>query len=298
MNDSSAESKATTGNSAVEGLLAILDLEPLEQNLFRGMSPQVGWQRVFGGQVIGQALVAASRTVEEERPVHSLHGYFMRPGDPSVPIIYEVDRIRDGGSFTTRRVVAIQHGKAIFSMSASFHAREEGLDHQIDMGEVPGPEDLPSEAELKEKFLAVAPESVRRYWERERPIELRPVDLAHYFSRKKLEPSQKVWVRASSRLPDDARIHSCVLAYASDMTLLDTALFAHGTSVFDNKLQVASLDHAMWFHRPFRADEWLLYSEDSPSASGGRGFTRGSLYTREGVLVASSAQEGLIRVRK
>eukprot|EP00873_Tetraselmis_striata_P024467 jgi/Tetstr1/444731/TSEL_032579.t1 len=262
------------------------------------MSPQVGWQRVFGGQVIGQSLVAASRTVPEERGVHSLHAYFLRPGDPAVPIIYEVDRIRDGGSFTTRRVVAIQHGHAIFSMSASFQKHEEGLEHQMTMPEVTAPEELPSEAELKEKFLAHAPEPVRRYWERDRPIELRPVDLTHYFSRKKLTPAQNVWVRASASLPDDPRIHSCVLAYASDMTLLDTALFAHGTSVFDPKLQVASLDHAMWFHRPFRADEWLLYSEDSPSASGGRGFTRGALYDRAGHLVASVAQEGLIRMRK
>ena len=283
--------------SAVDALLSILDLEPLEHNLFRGMSPQVGWQRVFGGQVIGQALVAASRTVPEERMVHSLHAYFLRPGDPAVPIIYEVDRIRDGGSFTTRRVVAIQHGRAIYSMSASFQKMEEGLEHQTAMPDVPAPEDLPSEAELKEKFLAHAPEAVRRYWERERPIELRPVDLTHYFSRKKLVPSQNVWVRASAPLPDDPRIHTCVLAYASDMTLLDTSLFAHGTSVLDTGLQVASLDHAMWFHRPFRADEWLLYVEDSPSSSGGRGFTRGSLYTRSGELVASVAQEGLIRVR-
>ncbi|WP_428698678.1 acyl-CoA thioesterase II [Stappia sp.] len=284
--------------SAVDDLLSILDLEPLEHNLFRGMSPQVGWQRVFGGQVIGQSLVAASRTVPEDRFVHSLHAYFLRPGDPAVPIIYEVDRIRDGGSFTTRRVVAIQHGCAIFSMSASFQAFEDGLAHQAEMPDVPAPEDLPSEAELKEKFLANAPEPVRRYWERDRPIELRPVDMTHYFSRKKLTPAQNVWVRASAALPDDRRIHSCVLAYASDMTLLDTSLFAHGTSVFDPDLQVASLDHAMWFHRPFRADDWLLYAEDSPSASGGRGFTRGSLFSRDGQLVASVAQEGLIRVRK
>jgi acyl-CoA thioesterase-2 len=284
--------------SAVDDLLSILDLEPLEHNLFRGMSPQVGWQRVFGGQVIGQSLVAASRTVPEDRFVHSLHAYFLRPGDPAVPIIYEVDRIRDGGSFTTRRVVAIQHGRAIFSMSASFQAFEDGLAHQAEMPDVPAPEDLPSEAELKEKFLANAPEPVRRYWERDRPIELRPVDMTHYFSRKKLTPAQNVWVRASAALPDDRRIHSCVLAYASDMTLLDTSLFAHGTSVFDPDLQVASLDHAMWFHRPFRADDWLLYAEDSPSASGGRGFTRGSLFSRDGRLVASVAQEGLIRVRK
>lgn len=284
--------------SAVDDLLSILDLEPLEHNLFRGMSPQVGWQRVFGGQVIGQALVAASRTVPQERSVHSLHGYFLRPGDPAVPIIYEVDRIRDGGSFTTRRVVAIQHGKPIFSVAASFQTFEDGLDHQAVMPDVPMPEDLPGEAELKEKFLAHAPEAVRRYWERDRPIELRPVDMTHYFSRSKLTPSQNVWVRASAALPDDPRIHSCVLAYASDMTLLDTSLFAHGTSVFDPKLQVASIDHAMWFHRPFRADEWLLYAEDSPSASGGRGFTRGSLFSRDGQLVASVAQEGLIRVRR
>lgn len=285
-------------SSAVDNLLSILDLEPLEHNLFRGMSPQVGWQRVFGGQVIGQSLVAASRTVPEDRFVHSLHAYFLRPGDPAVPIIYEVDRIRDGGSFTTRRVVAIQHGRAIFSMSASFQVFEDGLTHQAEMPDVPAPEELPSEAELKEKFLANAPEPVRRYWERDRPIELRPVDMTHYFSRKKLTPAQNVWVRASAPLPDDPRIHTCVLAYASDMTLLDTSLFAHGTSVFDPDLQVASLDHAMWFHRPFRADDWLLYAEDSPSASGGRGFTRGSLFSRDGALVASVAQEGLIRVRK
>lgn len=212
-------------NTAIDNLLQILDLEPLERNLFRGRSPQVGWQRVFGGQVIGQALVAASRTVVEDRHVHSLHGYFLRPGDPSVPIIYEVDRIRDGGSFTTRRVVAIQHGEAIFSMSASFQVHEEGLEHQIDMPDVPTPEDLPSEQELKEKFLSMAPENIRRYWERERPIEMRPVDMTHYFSKKPLPPQQYVWVRATGPLPDDERMHQCALAYASDMTLLDTSLF-------------------------------------------------------------------------
>ncbi|PVB62048.1 acyl-CoA thioesterase II [Labrenzia sp. 011] len=285
-------------NRAIDNLLQILDLEPLERNLFRGRSPQVGWQRVFGGQVIGQALVAASRTVVADRHVHSLHGYFMRPGDPEVPIIYEVDRIRDGGSFTTRRVVAIQHGEAIFSMSASFQIIEEGLEHQSEMPDVPAPEDLPSEQELKEKFLSVAPENVRRYWERERPIEMRPVDMTHYFSKKPLPPQQYVWVRASDPLPDDERIHQCVLAYASDMTLLDTSLFPHGTSVFSPKIQAASLDHAMWFHRPFRADDWLLYATDSMSASGARGMNRGALYTKDGTLIASTAQEGLIRPRK
>ncbi|NBN80218.1 acyl-CoA thioesterase II [Microvirga tunisiensis] len=285
-------------NTAIETLLSILDLEPLEHNLFRGRSPQVGWQRVYGGQVIGQALVAASRTVSEDRHIHSLHGYFLRPGDPAVPIIYDVDRIRDGGSFTTRRVVAIQHGQAIFSMSASFQTLEDGLEHQVDMPDVPMPEDLPSEKDLKEKFLQVAPDNVRKYWERERPIELRPVDLTHYFSAKKLEPTQHVWVRATSRLPDDQRIHQCVLAYASDMTLLDTSLFPHGKSVFSPDIQPASLDHSMWFHRPFRADEWLLYSTDSPSSSGGRGMNRGTLYSRDGQLIASTAQEGLIRLKR
>lgn len=280
--------------TALDNLLATLDLEPVEVNLFRGSSPQVGWQRVFGGLVIGQALMAATRTVDG-RPIHSLHGYFVRPGDPKVPIVYQVDRIRDGGSFTTRRVLAVQHGEAIFSMSASFHAAEEGLDHQIDMPPVPAPEDLPSEEALRDSEIQHAPENVRRYFQRERPIELRPVDLRHYLSREKLAPAQHVWVRATGRLPDDPAIHAAVLAYASDMTLLDTSLFAHGRSVFDKDLQLASLDHAMWFHRPFRADDWLLYAQDSPSASGGLGFNRGSVYDRAGRLVASAAQEGLVR---
>ena len=280
----------------IDALLAILDLERLESNLFRGLSPQVGWQRVFGGQVIGQALVAASRTVEDRKP-HSLHCYFMRPGDPAVPIIYDVDRIRDGNTFTTRRVVAIQHGEAIFSMAASFQIEEPGFEHHLSMPDVPPPEKLPSEAELKQAYLDSAPEPVRRYWERPRPIELRPVDHRNYVSRERLEPTQFVWVRATGRLPDDDGIHRCVLAYASDMTLLDTSLFAHGRTIFDPDLQVASLDHALWFHRPFRADDWLLYAEDSPSASGARGFTRGSLFSRDGRLVASVAQEGLIRQR-
>jgi acyl-CoA thioesterase-2 len=282
--------------NAIETLLSILDLEPLEHNLFRGRSPQVGWQRVFGGQVIGQALVAAARTVDG-RAAHSLHTYFMRPGDPSVPIIYEVDRIRDGKSFATRRVVAIQHGEAIFSMSASFQVEESGFDHQLPMPYVPPPEELPSESDLKALFVEKAPEPVRRYWERERPLELRPVDLRHYLSREPLEPVQQVWIRATGRLPDDPDIHRSVLAYASDMTLLDTSLFAHGRNIFDRDLQVASLDHALWFHRPFRIDEWLLYNEDSPSASGARGFSRGSLFSRDGKLIASVAQEGLIRRR-
>jgi acyl-CoA thioesterase-2 len=284
-------------SDAVATLLDILDLERIEQNIYRGESPDVGWQRVFGGQVIGQALVAAQRTVDEERVVHSLHGYFMRPGDPSVPILYEVDRIRDGRSFTTRRVVAIQHGKAIFSMSASFQVVEPGLEHFLEMPQVAAPEDLPSEKQLADQFIDRAPEGVRRYWERARPIELRPITLEHYISDKKLDPEQNVWFRATGKLPADPAVQQAVLAYASDMTLLDTSLFVHGRAVFDPKLQVASLDHSMWFHRPMNMEEWHLYSQDSPNTSGARGFTRGSIYTRDGQLVASVAQEGLIRER-
>ena len=229
--------------------------------------------------------------------MHSLHAYFMRPGDPSIPIIYEVDRIRDGRSFTTRRIVAIQHGRAIFSMSVSFKVDEGGLEHQIAMPDVPAPEELPNDKQLAERLADIAPENVRRYWQRERPIELRPVNVTHYFSPERLEPTQQVWIRTTGPLPEAAEIHQAVLAYASDMTLLDTSLFAHGKSVFDRSIQVASLDHAMWFHRPFRADEWLLYSQDSPNSSRALGLTRGSIYDRDGVLVASVAQEGLIRQR-
>jgi acyl-CoA thioesterase II len=279
---------------ALDQLLTILDIERLEENLFRGLSPQVGWQRVFGGQVIGQALVAANRTVNG-RLTHSLHAYFLRAGDPSVPIIYNVDRIRDGGSFTTRRVVAVQHGQAIFSMAASFHKEETGLEHQIKMPEVPPPESLPSEAELKACLIDRVPPQVKAYWERERPIEIRPVDLSRYLTPGNHAPSQQVWIRATGELPNDQSLHQCVLAYASDFTLLDTALIAHGRFVFDPKLILASLDHALWFHRKLRADEWLLYAQDSPISGGGRAFCRGMLFTRDGKLVASTAQEGLLR---
>ncbi|QFU14998.1 acyl-CoA thioesterase II [Microvirga thermotolerans] len=283
-------------SSAVANLLKILDLEPLEVNLFRGQSPKTGWQRVFGGQVIGQALVAASRTVEGRQP-HSLHGYFMLPGDPKVPIIYEVDRIRDGRSFTTRRVVAIQHGQAIFSMSASFQVAEDGFSHQAPMPDVPGPEALPSEAEVKAELLPKMPEPMRTYFERERPIEMRPVEIQRYTSTDPGKPIFHVWIRATDRLPDDPAVHQAVLAYASDITLLDSALIPHGRTVFDPKVQAASLDHALWFHRPFRADEWLLYAQDTPNAGGARGFSRGLVFRQDGTLVASVAQEGLIRDR-
>ncbi len=250
---------------ALDQLLAILNIETLEHNLFRGLSPQVGWQRVFGGQVIGQALVAACRTVED-RPAHSLHGYFLREGDPAVPIIYEVDRIRDGKSFSTRRVVAVQHGQAIFSMAVSFHRQEAGLEHQLPMPEVPQPDELPSEAELKERLMDRLPPQMKAYWAHERPIEIRPVDLSRYLSPEKRAPSQLVWIRANGTLGEDLALNQCVLAYASDFTLLDTALIAHGRFAFDPTLMLASLDHAIWFHRPFRADDWLLYAQDSPSS--------------------------------
>jgi acyl-CoA thioesterase-2 len=284
-------------SQALDNLLAILNLEPLEHNLFRGVSPQSGWQRVFGGQVIGQALVAAYRTIED-RACHSLHAYFLRAGDPKVPIIYDVDRIRDGNSFSTRRVVAIQHGQPIFSMAASFHKHEEGLAHQARMPDVPPPESLPSEGELKEHLINRMPEPLKAYWQRERPIEIRPVDLSRYTSPGKRAASQQVWIKANGDLGDNLALNQCVLAYASDFTLLDTALIAHGRFVFDPTLMLASLDHAIWFHRPFRVDDWLLYAQDSPSSAGGRAFCRGTLFTRFGELVASTAQEGLVREKK
>jgi acyl-CoA thioesterase II len=285
-------------SQALGELLAILDLEQLEHNLYRGRSPQVGWQRVFGGQVISQALIAAQRTVDEERFVHSLHCYFMRPGDPAVPIVYQVDRLRDGGSFTTRRVTAIQHGHAIFSLECSFQKEEEGLEHQMEMPSgIPGPEELMSQFELLERSGQRIPEAVRRFWARERPLEIRPVNVEHYTSAEKLPPHQQVWVRLTGALPDDRRLQAAILAYLSDMTLLETSTFAHGRIGFEPEMQMASLDHAMWFHRAHRLDDWLLYTQDSPNAIGARGFSRGSLYSREGALIASTAQEGLVRIR-
>lgn len=283
--------------SALDQLVSLLDLEPIEMNLYRGVSPQDGWQRVYGGQVLGQALVAAVRTVEDGRAVHSMHGYFLLAGDPAHPIIYEVERTRDGGSFSTRLVKAIQHGRAIFTMSVSFHKPEAGFEHQLAMPHVPPPEDLPSAADLMAAYLDKLPDAMRSYWARERPVDLRPVDFSRYLSREPSEPKQYIWLKANGSLGDDPKLHQCVLAYASDFTLLDTALIAHGKLLFDQDIQLASLDHALWFHRPFRADEWLLYAQDSPNGSGSRGFCRGAFYDRSGRLVASSAQEGLIRAR-
>jgi acyl-CoA thioesterase-2 len=279
----------------VKELLALLDLEKIEENIFRGVSPKDRSQRVFGGQVLGQALVAAGRTVEG-RIAHSLHAYFLVAGDPKVPILYEVDRSRDGSSFSSRRVVAIQHGRQIFHMSVSLQAPEEGLEHQIEMPKVPPPEELPSEDDFRAKIVDKIPEQYRDHFIRKRPIELRPVDRSDIFAPQKRGPHQSVWVRATSALPADIALQQCVLAYASDMTLLDTSLLPHGIGWFDSRIQMASIDHAMWFHRPFRVDEWLLYVQDSPSASGARGFNRGLIFSRDGRLVASVAQEGLMRM--
>ena len=286
-------------SSAMQELLDILNLEKLEHNLYRGRSPEVGWQRVFGGQVIGQALVAAQKTVATDRYVHSLHCYFMRPGDTAVPIIYEVDRIRDGGSFTTRRVVAIQHGHAIFSLSASFQVEEEGLEHQLPMPEgIPGPEGLTPQREFLAALGEDVPENIRRYWQRDRPVEIRPVNTEHYTTNKKLPPFQHLWMRATGPVPNDRALQAAVLAYFSDMSLIDAATYPHGRSLFDPELQMASLDHAMWFHRPDTLSDWLLYTQDSPSSGGARGLARGSIYSRNGKLIASVAQEGLLRVRR
>jgi acyl-CoA thioesterase II len=277
--------------SALDALVELLDLERLEVNLFRGVSPEDDRQRVFGGQVAGQALVAAGRTVDASRPVHSLHAYFLRPGDPSVPIVYEVDRIRDGKSFTTRRVVAIQHGKAIFNLAASFHHDEPGFDHQVTMPEAPPPESLRSWSEL----AAAEPARVGSRSERDHPIDVRYVGPPPWLREAASPHDQLIWIRADGELPDDANLHACVVAYASDLTLLDSALAPHGISWFQGDVMTASLDHAMWFHRPFRADQWLLYSQFSPATSGARGFAAGGIFTREGELVVSVAQEGLVR---
>ena len=279
--------------SAAE-LVALLDLERLEDNLFRGDNPPESWpfrSRVFGGQVLAQALVAAQRTVETAG-AHSLHAYFLLAGDPRVPIIYDVERVRDGRSFATRRTVAIQHGRPIFIMSVSFHRAEPGLEHQLDLDMVvPPPEEVPGIGELPAEMRARLPAPVLAYWQRPRPIELKPVGLGETVA----TPRRAVWFRASGPLPDEEGLHRAVLAYASDMTLLEATTALHGTSVLGEALQVASLDHALWLHRPFRADDWLLYAQDSPSAAGARGLARGLIYDRAGRLVASVAQEGLIR---
>jgi acyl-CoA thioesterase II len=281
-----------TDQKAVDDLVELLDLEPIEVNLFRGFSPDEDRQRVFGGQVAGQALVAAARTVEQGQ-IHSLHAYFLRPGDPKKPILYEVDRIRDGRSFTTRRVVAIQNGQPIFNLQASFHVDETGLDHQIPMPTVPKPETLPDFQTRMKPYR----ERLGGWYDRPRPIDMRYVDKMPLERKDERSRFQRVWMRADGRLPDDPVLHACILTYASDMTLLDTTLLPHGITWEDNRAQMATLDHAMWFHRAFRADEWLLYDQYTPSSSNSRGLAWGSLFTEHGDLAVSVVQEGLIRLQ-
>jgi len=281
-------------SDALDRLLGLLDLEQIDVNIFRGRSPDETVQRVFGGQVAGQALVAAGRTVPADRPVHSLHAYFIRPGDPAVPLVYTVDRVRDGRSFTTRRVTAVQHGRPIFTLSASFHKAEEGLMHAMPMPQVPPPEDLRRNSERLEEALGAAlPPRFHHS-----PIDLRSVGALTVEAERdpRLRTTQNlVWLRIDGDLPDDPLLHVCLMTYASDLTLLDTVLLGHGVSWFGGHTSGASLDHAMWFHRPFRADQWLLYAQESPIAYGGRGLARGEVFTAGGDLVVSVVQEGLIR---
>lgn len=282
------------GRAALDGLIDLLDLEPIEVNIFRGQNEATRWSRLFGGQVAAQALVAAARTVDG-RAAHSLHAYFLRGGDPGVPVIYTVDRIRDGSSFTTRRVVAVQHGKAIFNMSVSFHKEERGFEHEDPPpADAPDPEDLPSWEEQMRELRARIPEEMRGWMESERAIEMRSTEPYSFFSTEPSTGSKHVWLHTAGGLPDDPILHQCLFAYASDMALVDNIYRPH-RKPGPREVMIASLDHAIWFHRPFRMDAWLLYAQQSPVAAGARGFATGSIYTREGTLVASVAQEGLMR---
>jgi len=282
----------------LDDLVSLLSLEPIEENLFRGRSQDLGFRQLFGGQVLGQSLSAASKTVEDERHVHSLHGYFLRPGDAHLPVVYQVDRVRDGGSFSTRRVTAIQKGNPIFTCSASFQYDEEGYEHQTQMPQVVGPENLPSEVELMRRHEHLIPEHLKDKLLCPKPIEFRPVTESDPYNPKPTEAVKYIWFRADGSLPDIPALHKYMLAYASDFNLLTTSLLPHGKTVWQKDMQIASLDHSLWFHGELRADDWLLYAMDSPWAGNSRGFSRGSVYNRAGKLVASVSQEGLIRHRK
>jgi len=288
------QAPAANGHHVSE-LLDLIRLERLEVNLFRGSSRDIGTPRVFGGQVLAQALLAACHTVED-RAVHSLHGYFLRAGDPDAPIVYDVDRSRDGRSFSARRVVAIQHGHQIFNLAASFQLEQQGIEHQFDMPEVPGPEDLSEAVEVSDRQLARAPQKLRRWFNRFGPFEFRPVLAQDLHDPRPRPPYQQLWFRLAGKLGADQELHRALLAYASDFHLVGTAILPHGLSYMKHELVMASLDHAMWFHRDCRVDEWLLYDCDSPSTGGSRGLSRGLIYDRSGRLVASAAQEGMIRV--
>jgi len=282
----------------LDQLVALLSLEQIEENLFRGTSQELGFRQMYGGQVLGQCVSAASQTVETMRHVHSFHGYFLRPGDASLPVVYQVDRVRDGGSFSTRRVTAIQKGKSIFTCIASFQYDEEGFAHQNPMPEVPGPEHFKSETELAGEVVEMIPEFLRERALAPKPIEIRPVTPGNPFAPEPCEPLKHVWFRAVGNLPDTPALHKYLLAYASDFNLVTTSMQPHGVSVFQKFMQVASLDHSIWFHQNLRVDDWLLYSMDSPWAGNARGFARGSVFNRAGQLVASVAQEGLTRLRE
>lgn len=284
-------------SNVMQEVLDLLSLETIEAGLFRGPSRNIVGKNVFGGQVLGQALMAAGRTVDS-RLAHSLHGYFLRAGDTTAPIVYQVEKIRDGKSFATRNVKAIQHGEIIFIMSASFAVQEDGLEHQNEMPQVEGPDGVLSETELRQKVAPMIPEKIRNAFARERPIEIRPINPVNPFAPVKQEAKRYHWMRAQSRLPDDPLLHQCVLAFASDFALMGTAMLPHGVSFMQNNMQAASIDHSMWFHRPFRVDEWLLYDMDAPNASSSRGMNRGLIYSQDGRLVASTAQEGLMRLRE
>ena len=277
-------------------LIDLLSLERIEENLFRGQSRDIGTRFVFGGQVLGQALSAAQRTVDGERSVHSLHAYFLRAGDVEAPIVYDVDRARDGKSFSVRRVVAIQHGQPIFNFSASFQVHEEGVEHQMHMPDVPKPEDLQPQEPIAPEELSKLPVKLQRWLARRGAFEFRYVHPRNELHPEKRPPYQQIWFKLIDKAPDDANMHRAMLAYASDFHLIGTATLPHGISYLQHNVQMASLDHALWFHRPFRVDEWLLYSCDSPTAQGARGLTRGMIYSRDGRLVASTAQEGMIRI--
>jgi len=280
----------------VARLSALLDLERLDDNLFRSLAQEEGWKRVYGGQVLGQALVAAQRTVEAARPVHSLHAYFILPGDPAAPIVYQTERTRDGRSFTTRRVVAIQHGRPIFNLTASFQVAEQGFEHQDTMPRVPGPEGLADDLTILRANADKVPEPMRAFWLRPRAVEVRPVDGRGPFDAAPAEPRRALWFRVAGRFEGDDAVQRAALAYISDNMLVGTAVLPHGQRWFDPGFQIASLDHAMWFHEPSRADEWHLYVLESPRAVGARGLAFGAIYTQDGRRVASVAQEGLIRV--